>query len=113
MPGWLTELVATVLGSTAILSGIAWLFKSWRDDRLARDARQQAIVDKLEARNEALRGKVESMLMDAVAFARETKGEQAERLAMDKQLASVATAMTAALDRSDAANAKLMRGDAR
>jgi P2-related tail formation protein len=107
MPEWTKEIVLAIV--VAATGGIGWWFKSWREDRIKREATQQAIVDKLEARNEALRGKVESLLMDAYAHEREANALRAERLAMDKQLAAVATAMTAALERADATNARLSK----
>jgi len=100
MPEWASkEFVLALLAAGT--GGIAWYFKSWREDRIRRETVQQAIVEKQEEKIEALRGKVESLLMDAYARERETNALRAERLEMDKKMATIATAMTAALERSN------------
>lgn len=99
MPAWLSNEAVLAL-ITAVTGGIAWWFKGWRDDRIKRELTQQAIVESRDAKIEALQGKVESMLMDAVARERETNALRAERLEMDKKLAALGTAMTAALERA-------------
>ncbi len=97
MPQWAENIVMALIA--AATGGTAWWFKSWRDDRIKREDTQQKIVERLEERNEALQVKVESLLMDAFARERESNTLRTERLAMDKQLATLVTAMTAALDR--------------
>jgi hypothetical protein len=109
MPDWAVQIIMACLAAGT--GGIAWSFKSWREDRIKREDTQQKIVEKLEAKNEVLQGKVVSLLADAYAHEREANALRAERLAMDKQMAAIATAMTAALDRADAINAKLLLRD--
>ena len=109
MPEWAMQMFLAVIGSASITGGVGWWFKGRREDRIRRELTQQTNVEKLDAKNEALQAKVESLLMDAYAHEREANALRAERLAMDKQLAAVATAMTAALERADATNARLLK----
>ncbi len=103
MPGlevWIPVVLAIV---TPALAGIGWWFKTRLDGRIRREAAQQATVERLEAKNEALWGKVESQLMDARAYERENSVLRAERMVLDKQIATLITAMLAALERAEAA----------
>lgn len=109
MPPWMMELLIAGGGLGLMAGGLKAWWTDWRDARKERERQRQATIDKLEAQNEALRGKVESLLMDAFARERETNALRAERLAMDKQFAALATAMTAALERAES-NAKLRGG---
>ncbi len=79
----------------------AW-WTSWREDRKARRDAASAEKKALEDRVEKLQEKVESLLMDALARERENNVLRTERLAMDKQLASLVTTMAVALERSKA-----------
>lgn len=108
MPEWTREIVLTLV--TAAIAGIAWLFKGSRDDRIRREAAQQTTIEKLEARNEKLQGKVESLLADANARLLETDVLRAERIVLDKQFAALVTAMTAALERAEATIARMKDG---
>lgn len=107
MPDWAVQLSLVVFA--ALTAGVGWFFRTWREDRIKREAVQQAIVEKLEAKNEVLQGKVQSLLADAYAHERETNALRAERLAMDKQQVTIATAMTVALERNEAIIAKLLK----
>jgi len=102
MPDWLMQLLVAGGGLGMMAALIKAWWTGWREDRIRRESVQQAIVEKLEERNEALRAKVESLLMDAFARERESNALRAERLDMDKKMAALATAMTAALERSKA-----------
>lgn len=106
MPGlevWIPVVLAIV---TPALAGVGWWFKAWRDDRTAREARHRVVVDVLEARNDKLQGKVESLLMDAIAREREANAQMIDRIAMDRQQNVVAAAMTVALKEATAALTK-------
>ncbi len=100
------QLILAAIGSVSLSGGIGWYFKSRREDRIAREARQQSLLDILEARNDKLQSKVESLLMDALARERENNANMIDRIAMDKQQNVVAAAMTAALKEAAAALAK-------
>jgi hypothetical protein len=117
MPDWLKDLVVQILGSTAILGGVGWLFKSRRDDRLAVEARveaeRKAELDRLradlreeKARSEGLQAKVYSLLVDATTKAEEDAAERAMRLAMDDKKRILDEAILAALTKTTATMAR-------
>lgn len=100
MPPWVLEILIPGGGLLLIAGGLKAWWNDWREARkAARDATEKDKKD-LQEEVKSLRGKVESLLMDAIARERETNALRAERLAMDKQFAALATAMTAALERS-------------
>ncbi len=108
MPGlevWIPVVLAIV---TPVLAGFGWWFKSRRDDRIKREAAQQAFVEWLEARNDKLLGKVESLFADANAHLLETGVLRAERIVLEKQQAVLTTAMIAALERSETLNTRMI-----
>lgn len=110
MSEWLQlalALIASTPLSAGVVAGIGWWFKTRREDRRAKEALILADRAALQARIETLQGKVESQLMDALAAALENKTQQAELIATLKNIAGVATAMIAAMERSDAIIAKL------
>ncbi len=97
MPQWAENIIMALIA--AATGGTAWWFKSWRDDRIKREDTQQKIVEQRDETIAALYLKVESLFRDALAREQESNALRTERLAMDKQLAALVTAMTAALDR--------------
>lgn len=96
MPEWTKEIVLALI--VAITGGVGWLFKSWREDRKAKHDTASAEKRSLEERAERLQGKVESLLMDAIARERESNAQMVDRIAMDKQQNEVIAAATAALN---------------
>jgi hypothetical protein len=74
MPEWANQIALAVLA--AITGGTEWLFKSWREDKNKRLEAQAAYVAALEARNEKLIEKVQSLLVDAKVEALENKAER-------------------------------------
>lgn len=120
MPEWQQIAMQLLIagGGLAMIGGGAKAW--WTEWCKVRQAKREALadakksledrVDKLEAQKQALWEKVESQLMDARAYEREMTVLRAERLAMDKQFASLVTAMIAALERSDAMAARSQDG---
>jgi vacuolar-type H+-ATPase subunit D/Vma8 len=105
MPEWVERLLIAGGGLTML----AGMVKAWWEDRIRREALQQAIVDRLQKKNDALQTRFESLLMDAKAKAEEDHAQRAEAIATNKQLAAVTTAMIAALDRAIAINARFTK----
>lgn len=103
------QLLLAVIGSTAITGGVGWWFKTRRDDRIAKDARTQADMDALRARDEKLQAKIESLLMDAIARERENNSQMSERIEMDAKQNEVIVAATATLKECAVLIAKVER----
>lgn len=124
MPEWASALLKDALAPTGIVAlGLGWWFKTRRDDkkeqaaaeaadRKSREDAAAAEKRSLQERAEKLEAKVESLLMDANAYLRETDVLRAERIVTDKQMVALATAMITALERAEAIAAKLLK-DAR
>lgn len=97
MPEWAMQLLLALIGSASVTGGIGWFFRSRRDDRKEEEARRSAIYAASEARCEKLQGKVESLLMDAIARERENNAQMSERIEMDAKQNEVILAATGTL----------------
>lgn len=98
MPDWLQEIILVALGSSTILGGVGWLFKTRREDRLAQEQR----IDRLQ-------DKVENLLRDAVAREREYNAQGRERIAMDAQLKEVLSTTITTLKEATAELSRVKR----
>ena len=98
MPEWAMQLLLAGGGLAALVGAVGKIFNVLHAAWLAK-----------EAHIKELQAKVESQLMDAVAYARENKEQQAERIATDKQFVALASAMIVALERSEATIAKITK----
>jgi hypothetical protein len=102
MPPWVMELLIPGGGLLLMAAGLKAWWTDWRDGQKAKREADAAYKKALEDRVVTLQGKVESLLMDAIARERESNTLRAQRLEMDKKLEALATAMAAALDRAKA-----------
>lgn len=112
MPEWALQLLVTGGGLAIMAGGADTWFKAWREDRTAREARQRDVVGGLEARNDRLQAKVESLLADAIARERENNAQQADRIAMDAKQNEVIITATTALKEAAVLMARIEKGAA-
>lgn len=112
MPEWAMQLLIAGGGLGLLGAGTkAW----WVDWCESRKAKRKALADdkkSLEERADRLQGKVESLLMDAIAREREHNAQQADRIAMDAKLADVIATATAELKEAAVRMARIEKGAA-
>lgn len=111
MPDWAMTLLVTAGGLAMMGGGAKAWWSAWREDRKAKADAAAGEKRSLESRVERLQDKLESLLRDAVAQAKDDKAERAERLAMDAKLFDLLSTISAALKEAATIKAKLERGE--
>ncbi len=98
MPDWASALIKDLLAPTGIVAlAFGWWFKARRDDRKEKEAAEAAERKAEKERTERLEGKVESLLHDAAASARELNAQLMARIDMDEKQNTVLNAASEAL----------------
>jgi fructose-1,6-bisphosphatase len=91
------EILLAILGSSAVLGGIGWLFKSRREDKRLEIERWEKRVAELEKSRNELQDKVESLLMDTIAREKENNVQMAQRMELDAKMKEIISAAASAL----------------
>lgn len=103
MPEWAMQLLVAGGGLALIGGGIRAWWTAWLEDRKAKSDAAAAEKKSQQERTEKLEGKVESLLHDAAASAKELNAQLIARIDMDEKQNTVIAANTEALKE----NAKL------
>lgn len=110
MPEWAMTLLVSGGGLVMVAGGAKAWWSAWREDRKAKRDGMVAEKRSLEERADRLQGKVESLLMDAIAREREHNAQQADRIAMDAKQNEVIITATTALKEAAVLMAKIEKG---
>jgi hypothetical protein len=68
MPDWLKELLLAVIGSTPILGGIGWWFKTRHHDRIARELAHAERVKEAQQEAREAQQEVKALLQDRIKY---------------------------------------------